>query len=202
MSVHADDDSRLMEQVGRGSREAFAALFDRHQVSVVRFCYRFVGTQARAEELAQDIFVKLFRSAKSYQPSAKFKTYLFRIATNHCLNEVRRGDFKHEQLEGATMNADSPSVLEREPGGESPDQALEGRELEIAVMKAMGTMSERERAAFTMCRFEGMAYRDIAQSLSSSESAVKSLIHRATVQVMRHVEALQAGLSNSGRSVA
>jgi len=191
-----------MTQVGRGSREAFASLFDRHQASVVRFCYRFVGTQARAEELAQDIFIKLFRSAKSYHPSAKFKTYLFRIATNHCLNEVRRGDYKHEQLEGATMNAESPSVLEREPGGESPDQALEGRELELAVVKAMGSMSERERAAFTMCRFEGMAYRDIAQTLSSSESAVKSLIHRATVQVMQQVEALQAGLTNSGRSVA
>ena len=202
MSVPFDDDSRLMTQVGRGSREAFASLFDRHQASVVRFCYRFVGTQARAEELAQDIFIKLFRSAKSYHPSAKFKTYLFRIATNHCLNEVRRGDYKHEQLEGATMNAESPSVLEREPGGESPDQALEGRELELAVVKAMGSMSERERAAFTMCRFEGMAYRDIAQTLSSSESAVKSLIHRATVQVMQQVEALQAGLTNSGRSVA
>lgn len=202
MSVQADEDSRLMEQVGRGSREAFATLFDRHQASVVRFCYRFVGTRARAEELAQDIFIKLFRSAKSYQPSAKFKTYLFRIATNHCLNEVRRGDFKNEQLEGATMNAESPSVLERQPGGEAPDQALEGRQLELAVVRAMGTMSERERAAFTMCRFEGMAYRDIAQTLSSSESAVKSLIHRATVQVMQHVEALQAGLTHSGRSVA
>ncbi len=202
MLVQADDDSRLMQQVGQGRREAFATLFDRHQASVVRFCYRFVGTRARAEELAQDIFVKLYRSAKSYQPSAKFKTYLFRIATNHCLNEVRRGDFKHEQLEGATMTPDAPSILEREPGGEAPDQALEGRELETAVMKAMGGMSERERAAFTMCRFEGMAYRDIAASLDSSESAVKSLIHRATVQVMQHVEALQAGLSASGRSVA
>ncbi len=202
MLVQADGDSRLMEQVAKGSREAFATLFDGHQASVVRFCYRFVGSQARAEELAQDIFVKLFRSAKSYQPSAKFKTYLFRIATNHCLNEVRRGEFKHEQLEGATMSAESPSVLERQPGGESPDQALEGRELEVAVTKAMSHMSERERAAFTMCRFEGMAYRDIAQALESSESAVKSLIHRATVQVMEHVEALQAGLSTSGRSVA
>ena len=146
--------------------------------------------------------MKLFRSAKSYQPSAKFKTYLFRIATNHCLNEVRRGDFKREQLDGATMTGDAPSILEREPGGDAPDQALEGRELETAVMKAMGGMSERERAAFTMCRFEGMAYRDIATSLEASESAVKSLIHRATVQVMQHVEALQTGLSTSGRSVA
>ncbi len=201
MPVQADD-SQLMELVAKGDRHAFAALFDRHQGSVVRFCYRFVGTQARAEELAQDIFVKLFRVAKSYQPSAKFKTYLFRIATNHCLNEVRRGDFKREQLEGATMSGETPSVLEREPGGLSPDQALEGRELEKAVERAMGNMSERERAAFTMCRFEGMAYREIAESLEASESAVKSLIHRATVQVMQHVEALQAGLSPNGRSVA
>ncbi len=202
MPVPADDDSRLMEEVSRGSRQAFATLFDRHQTGVLRLCYRFVGTQARAEELTQDIFVKLFRGAKSYQPSAKFKTYLFRIATNHCLNEVRRGDFKREELEGAKAMSDAPSVFEREPGGQSPDLALEGRELEAVVSRAMNDMSDRERAAFTMCRFEGMAYRDIAEALESTESAVKSLIHRATVQVTRHIEALEAGLTKSGRSVA
>jgi RNA polymerase sigma-70 factor (ECF subfamily) len=77
---------------------------------------------------------------------------------------------------------------------DSPQLSLEGKELEAAVTSAMEKLSARERAAFTMCRFEGMAYRDIAQALESTESAVKSLIHRATVTVMQHVDAWQQGL--------
>ncbi len=91
MTVHSeeDEDARLMERVGAGDKAAFATLFDRYQGPVVRFAWRFVGSRGRAEELAQEIFFKLYRSAKSYRPSAKFKTFLFRVATNHCL-DVRR----------------------------------------------------------------------------------------------------------------
>jgi len=79
------------------------------------------------------------------------------------------------------------------PQAERPDEAVAGRELERAVGEALAGMSERERAAFTMCRFEGMAYRDIAEALEASEAAVKSLIHRATLAVAKKVEELQAG---------
>ena len=186
-----DDDARLMKSVAGGDKAAFATLFDRHRARVVRFAYRFVGSQARAEELAQDIFIKLYRSAKTYQPSARFRTFLFRVATNHCLNELRRGDYRVEMKE--------PEHDDGQHGtAESPDQTLEGRELERAVGQALAKMSERERLAFSMCRFEGMAYREIAEALQASEAAVKSLIHRATVQVMKQVEQLRAGLLATG----
>ncbi len=184
-----DEDARLMQRVSAGDKAAFAALFDRHQASIVRFAWRFVGSQGRAEELAQEIFLKLYRSAKSYQPSAKFKTFLFRVATNHCLNEVRRGDYKLMEPQAEEARDTSEAV------GQRPDDALEGKQLEAAVGKALQGMSERERAAFSMCRFEGMPYRDIASALDASEAAVKSLIHRATLQVMKQVEILKAGLS-------
>jgi len=77
----------------------------------------------------------------------------------------------------------------------TPDQALHGKELEAAVAVALSGMSERERAAFSMCRFEGMAYREIASALQASEAAVKSLIHRATLAVAKRIDELQAGLS-------
>ena len=189
MQAHTDEDAGLMLKVAAGDRQAFARLFDRHQASVVRFCRRFVGDGARAEELAQDVFLKLFRSAKSYQPSARFKTFLFRVATNTCLNDLRRPAGKAEVLE-AKVNEDEPSVFDSDADISTPLQALEAKELEAAVAKAMKKMSERERAAFAMCRFEGMAYRDIADALEATESAVKSLIHRATVQVMKHLSAL------------
>jgi RNA polymerase sigma-70 factor (ECF subfamily) len=196
-----DEDARLMLAVGRGDKAAFATLFDRHQAGVVRFCERFVANSARAEELAQDVFIKLYKSANRYSVDAKFKTFLYRVATNHCLNELRRFDEKRQQ-EAREMTAESnENALEVEVAPDSPDLALEGRELEQAVSVAMSAMSVRERAAFTMCRFEGMAYRDIAQAMESTESAVKSLIHRATVTVMKHLEAWQQGVLPS-RSLA
>lgn len=185
-----DDDARLMEKVAGGDRAAFAALFDRYQGPMVRFAWRFVGSQARAEELTQEIFLKLFRTAKSYRPTAKFKTFLFRVATNHCLNEVRRGEYR------VARPTEDEGGDTREAVGHRPDDALEGKQLEQAVAQALSKMSERERAAFSMCRFEGMAYREIAEVLEASEAAVKSLIHRATVQVMNQVEAFKAGLSS------
>lgn len=189
MQAVTDEDAGLMLKVASGDRAAFARLFDRHQASVVRFCRRFVGDEARAEELAQDVFIKLYRSAKAYQPTARFKTFLFRVATNTCLNDMRRPAGKAEVLE-AKVNEDDASVFDRDADASTPLHALEAKELEAAVTKAMTKMSERERAAFTMCRFEGMAYRDIADALEATESAVKSLIHRATVQVMKHLTAL------------
>jgi RNA polymerase sigma-70 factor, ECF subfamily len=182
-----DDDAQRMLRVAAGDRVAFAELFDRYHQSVARFALRFVGDAARAEELTQDIFVKLFRNAKGYRPTAKFKTYLFRVASNHCLNEVRRGEYR--------VPRDEPGETELPTHAAGPHDELEGRELEATVQEALTQLSPRERAAFTMCRFEGMAYRDIADALSASEAAVKSLIHRATLAVARRIEEQQAGLA-------
>jgi RNA polymerase sigma-70 factor (ECF subfamily) len=191
--VEADSDAQMMLKVAAGDRRAFAVLFDRYHASVARFAFRFVGNRERAEELTQDIFVKLYRNAKGYQPTAKFKTFLFRVASNHCLNEVRRGEYRVEHTTTSETPEDESGLDVAGQEGDRPDQALAGRELERAVGEALKAMSERERAAFTMCRFEGMAYREIAEALEASEAAVKSLIHRATLAVARKVEELQAG---------
>ncbi len=173
----ADEDAALMERVRDGDRAAFARLYDRNVRSVVNFAYRFVQDRARAEELTQEIFLKLFRSAGSYEPRARFKTYLFRIASNHCLNEVRRGEYRVE-AQPADGRADLSS-----PIAGRPDDDVAGLELERALSNALAALTERERLAFTLCRFEGMPYKEIAEALQSSEAAVKSLIHRATVAV-------------------
>src|SRR5215831_8289785 len=152
-----------MLKVAAGDKTAFAALYDRYQANVARFAYRFVGDRARAEELAQDIFIKLYRSANRYQQSAKFKTFLFRVATNHCLNEIRRGEYQVTQVaenDAADGGGDMPSA---DPV--QPEAALAAKQLERVVRKALAEMSERERVAFTLCRFEGMPYREIAEAL-------------------------------------
>ena len=189
--MEADADAELMLKAAAGEKEAFAALFDRYQASVARFAYRFVGDKARAEELAQEIFLRLYRSANRYRASAKFRTFLFRVATNCCLNEVRRWEY---HVSRSITEAGDPSEIESVAADDArPDQSLDGLELEAAVGAALREMSPRERAAFAMCRFEGMPYREIAVALSSSEAAVKSLIHRATLAVARRIETLEAG---------
>lgn len=198
MHAEPDEDARWMLQVAQGDRAAFARLFDRHQQRVVRFCHRFVGDAHRAEELAQDVFVKLYRSASRYQQTARFQTFLFRVATNTCLNELRRPGRGAEKGEAAGEDGEAPGALERASAGETPDQVLEAKDLEKALQRALAGMSDRERAAFTMCRFEGMAYRDIAHALEATEAAVKSLIHRASLQVLTHLDALKAGAVPTG----
>lgn len=189
-----------MLEVARGDRRAFARLFDRHQARVVRFCARFVGDASRAEELAQDVFIKLFKSAGRYEPTARFQTFLFRVATNTCLNELRRPSRTAERGEAAMTNdeGDDASPMAQASHHETPDQQLEAKDVERALKVALAKMSDRERAAFTMCRFEGMAYRDIAEALEATEAAVKSLIHRASLQVMNHLDALKAGSMPAG----
>jgi RNA polymerase sigma-70 factor (ECF subfamily) len=181
-----DPDAELMLAVKGGDQRAFAQLFDRYAKAIVQFAFRFVGDRARAEELAQDIFMKLYRSAASYEPNAKFKTYLFRVAANHCLNEKRRGVYQapHASTD-APEHAELPSA-----DNASPEQSAEGKQLEAAVARALEALTPRERAAFSMCRFEGMAYKEIAEALETSEAAIKSLIHRATLSVARQLEPL------------
>ena len=198
--MESDEDAKWMLQVAGGDRAAFARLFDRHQQRVVRFCHRFVGDPHRAEELAQDVFVKLYRSAGRYQQTARFQTFLFRVATNTCLNELRRPGRAAEKTEAPVDDDEMPGALERASSGETPDQVMEAKDVERALQRALCGMSDRERAAFTMCRFEGMAYRDIADALEATEAAVKSLIHRASLQVLTHLDALKinAGVESAG----
>ena len=198
MHAEPDEDAKWMLQVAQGDRAAFTRLFDRHQQRVVRFCHRFVGDAHRAEELAQDVFVKLYKSAGRYQQTARFQTFLFRVATNTCLNELRRPGRVAEKVEAAMSDDELPGAIEQASAGETPDQVLEAKDVEKALQRALSGMSDRERAAFTMCRFEGMAYRDIADALEATEAAVKSLIHRASLQVLKHLDALKAGAVSAG----
>jgi RNA polymerase sigma-70 factor (ECF subfamily) len=198
--VDVDADAELMLRVARGDRRAFASLFDRHHRGVAQFAFRFVGDRSRAEELTQDIFVKLYRNASRYRPSAKFKTFLYRVAANHCLNETRRGEYRVKHVSDGAEESQSLDLPA--PEAERPDHQLAGQELESVVGSALALLSERERTAFTLCRFEGMAYRDIAEVLEASESAVKSLIHRATLAVARKIEDFQTGADAPLRSRA
>jgi RNA polymerase sigma-70 factor (ECF subfamily) len=174
----SDPDAALMVAFQRGDPSAFRTLYQRHARAMVAFCHHFVRNAARAEELAQDVFVSLHRSARRYTPRARFRTFLYRIATNHCLNEIRRGEYAFRAKEGGGAFFDPDAIAS--PGAD-PEEAARGAALERAVGALLARLPEKQRAALVLCRFEGMSYQEIAQVLETSVPAVKSLVHRATV---------------------
>jgi RNA polymerase sigma-70 factor (ECF subfamily) len=178
-----DPDVQLMLAVQRGEEPAFRQLFEKHLAGVVGFAMQFVGARARAEELAQDVFLQIYRTRAKYQPRARFTTWLYRMVTNACLSEVRRADYR-----GRIQSLDNPPPQ----GGDDPAPAIEvptrssedallGREALETMGRALADLPAQQRAALLLARVEGMSYEEVATSLSCSVSAVKSLIHRATV---------------------
>jgi RNA polymerase sigma-70 factor (ECF subfamily) len=173
-----DYDAELMLRVRGGDRMSFAALLDKHRSSVVHFLCRMVGNQAVAEELAQEVFLRVYRSRGSYAPTARFTTWLFRIATHTALNALRDG--KHERA-NESLDAVSPDLPARQisDGRPSVEQSMVHRVSLEEVRRAVAALPAKQRAAVLMHKYEEMEYSHIASSLGCSESAVKSLLFRA-----------------------
>jgi RNA polymerase sigma-70 factor (ECF subfamily) len=175
-----DPDAALMLAFQRGDEGAYRTLFERHARAMVAFCHHFVRDAARAEELAQDVFVNVYRAKDRYQPSARFKTYLYRVASNLCLNELRRPERAARATSGRGEDG-PPDPDDLASPAASPEEMARGRALERAVRDMLAALPEKQRTALVLCRFEGLSYEEIAEVLGASLPAVKSLIHRATV---------------------
>ncbi|HXI84103.1 MAG TPA: sigma-70 family RNA polymerase sigma factor [Verrucomicrobiae bacterium] len=177
-----DSDVVLMVRVREGDTDAFRELVERHQRAVINTIHRAIGDAWEAEDLAQRVFLQVYRSAKRYQPTAKFTTWLFTITRNTILNEHRRRS-RHaaQSLEALQDPADPESAGWQAPDKTAPDPAQEvvERELKEKIMEAVRELPEAQRTAVILCRFEGLSYEEIAQVLGCSVSATKSLLHRA-----------------------
>jgi RNA polymerase sigma-70 factor, ECF subfamily len=174
-----DPDVQLMLAVQRDSTEAFDALFRKYIGPVVAFASSYVGSRARAEELAQDAFVQLYRARHHYEPRARFKTFLYRIVTNVCLSEVRRAHNRQEVADAGPEGAVDTAKSDARTGEE--DVVL--REEVTQMRRAVLELPPQQRAALLLARVEGLSYEEVARSLACSVSAVKSLIHRATISL-------------------
>ena len=183
-SAAIDYDAQLMLRVGQGDTASFALLLERHRPAILRFIYRKVRNQALAEELSQEVFLRVYRSRQTYQATAKFRTWLFRIATHLTLNAVRdsKKDAWHESLNQSPASKPVFQISDGRPSAE--DRLL--REVKLAaVRKAIAELPEIQRTAVLMQRYEDMEYAEIARSLHCTESAVKSLMFRAH-EALRH----------------
>jgi RNA polymerase sigma-70 factor (ECF subfamily) len=177
-SRNVEYDAQLMLRVREGCTASFALLLDRHRGPVVHFLYRMVLNQAVAEELAQEVFLRVYRSRTSYEPSARFTTWLFRIATHLALNWLRdhRRERHHESLDQVVLEGAVRQVADRRATAE---QSLLSKARLDEVRRAIGTLPEKQRAAVIMHKYQELDYSQIAQVLGCSESALKSLLFRA-----------------------
>ncbi len=177
-SAALDCDAELMLRVKDGDGGSFALLLEKYRASVIHFLYRMVQDQAVSEELAQEVFLRVYRSRETYEPTAKFTTWLFRIATHLALNWLR--DEKHERaqerLDQQVEDAPVREVADRSPSVEQ--RLLHNARLD-EVRQAVAALPDKQRAAVLMHKYEEMEYSQIAKILSCSESAVKSLLFRA-----------------------
>jgi len=180
MPASADPDAALMLRVKRGDKQAFAGLVDKYKQPVVNFVCRMLRDETEAEDLAQNVFLQVYKSAHRYRVSAKFSTWLFTIARNLCLNEIRRRS-RHpaESLDAPHPEHDDQPLRQFEDKETSlpPDALLRG-ELEQKIAQALATLPENQRTAILLCRQEDLSYEEIADVLGCSLSATKSLIHR------------------------
>jgi RNA polymerase sigma-70 factor (ECF subfamily) len=174
-------DAEVMLRVAKGDDAAFDYLVEKYRRPIISFMYRTTHNQATAEELAQEVFLRVYRSRESYEASAKFTTWLYRIATNLSVNNAR--DTKHERAENQVSldepDEESGSTMDVADTRMTVEQQLLRAERLAAIRKVVEALPERQRMAVLMHKYQNMDYKEIAAVLKLSESATKSLLFRA-----------------------
>jgi RNA polymerase sigma-70 factor (ECF subfamily) len=177
-----DPDIRLMLRVRDDDDAAFGELVERFQHRLVAVMHHLVGNADEAEDLAQEVFLRVYRNRKKYTPQAKFSTWLFTIANNLALNALR----SRQRKPTVPLPAEASGPLGARPAeqlvadaGPAPSQQLAHQELAAVIQRALGGLNERQRLAVVLNKFEGLNYAEIAEVMGLSTKAVKSLLSRA-----------------------
>ena len=180
MPDQADPDAVLMLRVKRGDRAAFAELVEKYRQPLFNFVFRTLRDETETEDVAQNTFLQVWKSRARYERTAKFSTWLFTIARNLCLNEIRRRS-RHpaESLEEThAEHDDQPSRQYEDKKVFLPTENVLHGELAKKIEEALDELPENQRTAILLCRQDEVSYEEIAEILNSSLSATKSLIHR------------------------
>jgi len=164
------DETELILKFKKGDKFAFRQLVEKYQNSVINACYRFLRNKEEAEEVAQEVFLKVYLSLNTYQPKTKFSTWLFKIVVNSCLNKLR----DKKKFSASQLDEDFPA-----PSEDQPDKSLEQEELRMLVRNAVDSLPENQRAVILLNQYENFSYQDMAKILDCSVSAIESRLFRA-----------------------
>ena len=190
-------DEALMARVAVGGQDAFEVLLSRYESAVVTFCYAFVRNREIAEDLAQETFLRVYRSAPRYKPLAKFTTWLYRISANLCINELNKGKLRRAVSldEPAGSNPDGTRIVERIAADvKAPMTEAEIREAHALVEEAIKRLPEDQRATLVMVEYHNLSYRDIADILGVTVSAIKMRVKRARETLRDMLKLLEGGV--------
>jgi RNA polymerase sigma-70 factor (ECF subfamily) len=175
------EDVRLMQLVAEGDTSAFEQLIERHQTLVAGTVARMLGSNSDVEDIAQQVFIRVWKSARRYVPRAKFTTWLLKITRNLVFNELRRSKrHAHVPLQSEPGAEEIPLKDETNP---APDASLLETELQRAIEEAIMQLPESQRMALVLRRYEQLSYEQIAEVLDLSVPAVKSVLFRARAEL-------------------
>ena len=186
-------DEELMELYQKGSRDAFEELFARYQGKVIHFAYRMTGNQARAEEAAQETFLRIARAASTWQPKARFSTWMYTIARRTTLNFLRDEKDEGEKLPispGENSGDGLPALQLPGPNALNPEEMAWSAQIQEGFIAALQRLPETYRMAFVLNRGDGLSYEEVASVLGITVQAVKSRIFRAREMLMESLSGL------------
>jgi len=170
-------EAKIMVEVAKGDLSAFREIVERHQKTLLNYIYRYTGDRAISEDIAQEVFLRVFKFSKEYRPLSSFKTWLFKIATNLCLNELRDNRIQRNTIDIFELNEAGFVALAVKRL--SPERELENRELSWTLKAALRSLPEKQRIALLLHKYEGFSYLEISRMMGCSVPSVESLIHRA-----------------------
>jgi RNA polymerase sigma-70 factor (ECF subfamily) len=200
-----DPDVRLMVQVRADIAGAFETLVERYQNRLLGILFHLVGNREEAEDLCQDVFLRIYKARKGYRPKAKFSTWLFTITNNLALNHLRsKGRNKSVAMSGAANNSQAVASVAQQLASREGTPSAEMRQAELAelVRAALAVLNEDQKLAVLLSKFEEMSYAEIAAVMGRSPAAIKSLLARARNQLREQLEPYlltgQRGTAGSG----
>jgi RNA polymerase sigma-70 factor (ECF subfamily) len=189
-SIERDVDDDIVARCRSGDREAFAVLVRKYQSKVLTLATRILDNRSEAEDVAQDIFVKVFLSLREFRGAARFSTWLYRITVNHCLNHIRRRARQQQ-----TLVASDSEGWGQEASVSNPYKTLEQKERWALVQAKLQALTPEHRTIILLRDFEGLAYEEIAEVLQLEIGTVKSRLHRARMELKTQLEPYLAGES-------
>ena len=180
--IHTTNED-LMCRVTAGDKQAFEALVNRHQRPVLNFVFRFLGDRAEAEDLTQEVFLRVWKSSKNYKPDAKFTTWLYRIAINLCINRQKalrmRRWFSVSETHSQKQNSEEAIFPDEGSETVSAENHLINSEQSRRLLNALNDLPTSQRLAIVLKIYDGLSYHEISQLMNRSVSAVDSLLIRA-----------------------